>query len=217
MGSPVKLAGMIRILLGIVLLLPSVVRAEGMWAEPVRGSWVRGGPAEAGDVDLTRCEIVVAETEQPPVKQAAAFLAGDLQRISGEKVEIVPDSSGKRVAVHLATLAEAAVPQGIDAKRLKGHWEAFRIRTADDGKAVHLVGSNPRGTAFAAYTLCERLGVDPLHHWTGYAPARTERLVLKKTDHFAPPPTFKYRGLFHDDEDILPRPFEHSGYPLRFG
>ncbi|MDQ3710670.1 MAG: glycosyl hydrolase 115 family protein, partial [Acidobacteriota bacterium] len=43
------------------------------------------------------------------------------------------------------------------------------------------------------------------------------RLVLKKTDHFANSPTIKYRGFFHDDEDILPRPFEYSGYPLRIG
>src|SRR4029079_15734920 len=31
------------------------------------------------------------------------------------------------------------------------------------------------------------------------------------------PPTVKYRGMFHDDEDILPRPFEPSGYPDRLG
>jgi hypothetical protein len=34
-----------------------------------------------------------------------------------------------------------------------------------DGKDVWLVGSNPRGTAFAAYTLLERLGIDPLYLW----------------------------------------------------
>src|SRR3954470_20252948 len=33
----------------------------------------------------------------------------------------------------------------------------------------------------------------------------------------ADPPTFTYRGFFHDDEDILPRPFDENGYPLQTG
>src|SRR5690606_35816430 len=74
-----------------------------------------------------------------------------------------------------------------------------------------------RGTAFAAYTLSERLGIDPLYLWSGYVPQRSERLVMKRADHYVAPPTFRYRGLFHDDEDIMNRPFEYAGYPLRNG
>ena len=96
-----------------------------------------------------------------------------------------------------------------------GQWEAYQIQTAGD--TVWLVGSNLRGTAFAAYTLSERLGIDPLYLWTGYAPAKYPTLVLKQTDFVADPPTFKYRGFFHDDEDILPRPFDENGYPLQTG
>jgi hypothetical protein len=95
-------------------------------------------------------------------------------------------------------------------------WEAFDIATGGNGD-LHLIGSNPRGTAFAVYTLCERIGIDPLHHWTGYEPEHRDRLVLKSIHFSANPPTVKYRGMFHDDEDILPRPFEPSGYPDRLG
>ena len=48
-------------------------------------------------------------------------------------------------------------------------------------------------------------------------PAKQPTLVLKRTDFIADPPTFKYRGFFHDDEDILPRPFDENGYPLQTG
>jgi hypothetical protein len=82
---------------------------------------------------------------------------------------------------------------------------------------VWLVGSNPRGTAFAAYTLSERLGVDPLYIWTGYAPERRDPLVMKRTNFAQGPPAFRYRGFFHDDEDLLPRPFDANGYPLQTG
>ena len=93
--------------------------------------------------------------------------------------------------------------------------ESYRIVTA--GRTVWLVGSNPRGTAFAAYTLSERLGIDPLYIWTGYMPVHHNPLVLKRTTFAQAPPTFRYRGFFHDDEDLLPRPFDANGYPLQTG
>jgi hypothetical protein len=97
-------------------------------------------------------------------------------------------------------------------QRLQGQWEAYQVRTLDN--TVWLVGSDFRGTAFAAYTLSERLGIDPLYLWTGYTPAKHPTLILRQTEFIADPPTFKYRGFFHDDEDILPRPFDENGYPL---
>ena len=86
-----------------------------------------------------------------------------------------------------------------------------------EGRNVWLVGSNPRGTAFASYTLSERLGVDPIYIWSGYRPDHHDPLVLKRTSFSQAPPTFKYRGFFHDDEDLLPRPFDANGYPLQTG
>ncbi len=86
-----------------------------------------------------------------------------------------------------------------------------------EGSNVWLVGSNPRGTAFAAYTLSERLGIDPIYIWSGYQPVHHDPLVLKGTSYSQAPPTFRYRGFFHDDEDLLPRPFDANGYPLQTG
>jgi hypothetical protein len=203
-----------------VLLIVAVSASAAFgqeWSSPVRGSWVRDGGPQAGDVDLTHCEIVVGDKEASPVRQAATFLSGDVDKLVGVKPPIVAKPSGDRVAIHVLTQENGALPAGIRSDDLKGKWEAYQVVTSADGKSVSLVGSDARGTAFAAYTLSERLGIDPLHHWTGHEPQRRDRLVLKKTEHFDAGPTFKYRGMFHDDEDILPRPFEYSGYPLRIG
>jgi hypothetical protein len=201
------------------LVFPMMVRAQE-WSAPVRGSWVRVGAAQPGDVALAGngggCEIVVGAGENSAVRQAAVFLAGDIERISGYKPPIVAMPSSQRVAVRLVTLNDAAVvPQGIAKQKLDGQWEAYQVWTG--GNTVWLAGSNSRGTAFAAYTLSERLGIDPLYHWTGYEPEKHPVLILKQTDFFAGPPTFKFRGFFHDDEDILPRPFDENGYPLQTG
>jgi hypothetical protein len=205
----------------VVLLAASAAMGQE-WSGPVRGSWVRQGDLQAGDVVLgagnDAAEIVVAPAEHSAVKQAAEFLAGDIEKITGAHPPIVSAATGRVVAIHLETLADGQeLPAGIARAKLDGQWEAYQILTAADGKAVWLVGSDPRGTAFAAYTLSERLGIDPLYRWTGYRPEKRDRLVQMKTDCFVASPTVKYRGLFHDDEDILPRPFDYHGHPLVIG
>ncbi|MGA2156022.1 MAG: hypothetical protein ABSH37_16545 [Bryobacteraceae bacterium] len=142
------------------------------WTTTLRGSWVQTGPPAQGDVILAgenhAGEIVVSDDENSAVHHAAEFLACDIERISGYKPPVVKSPSPDRVGIRLVTLGHGETPAVIDAAAIEGQWESYRIVTA--GGAVWLVGSNPRGTAFAAYTLSERLGIDPLYIWTGYAP-----------------------------------------------
>jgi len=141
------------------------------WAAPLRGSWVRTGPAATGDVVLAShdsgVEIVVGAAENLNVRQAAAFLAGDIETISGYRPPIVSTPTTGRTSIRLATVGNGPLPAAIDAAALRGQWESYRVVTAP--RTVWLVGSNPRGTAFAAYTLSERLGVDPLYLWSSRA------------------------------------------------
>jgi hypothetical protein len=160
-------------------------------------------------------EIVVSDSENLAVHQAADFLAGDIEKISGHKPAVVNTAAEAKVNIRLVTLGHGEVPGSIGAARLEGQWESYRIQTL--GRDAWLVGSNPRGTAFAAYTLSERLGIDPLYLWSGFSPVHHDPLVLEHTDFFEPPPIFRYRGFFHDDEDLLPRPFDVHGYPLQTG
>ncbi len=190
------------------------------WSGPVRGSWVQAGPAAPGDVVLagggSGAEIVVGSDEQLNVRQAAIFLAGDIERISGYRPPIVATpSGGDKVSIRLVTLGQGQIPREVDTRGMQGQWEAYRVVTTP--RTVWLVGSNPRGTAFASYTLSERLGIDPLYLWDGYQAEHHDPLVLKATRFVQGPPTFKWRGFFHDDEDILPRPFDDRGYPSQTG
>jgi len=202
------------------LLASSLASAQtAPWTSPLRGSWVQTGPPAQGDVILAgkdhASEVVVSDDENSAVHQAAEFLAGDIEKISGYRPPVVKTPSGDRVGIRLVTLGHGEAPAAIDAGAMQGQWESYRIVTAD--RSVWLVGSNPHGTAFAAYTLSERLGVDPLYIWTGYLPEHRDPLVLKRTSFAQGPPAFRYRGLFHDDEDLLPRPFDANGYPLQTG
>jgi len=189
------------------------------WTGSLRGSWVQTGPSAPGDITLagkdSASQIVVGDDENAAVHQAAEFLAGDIEKISGHRPQIVKTQSGDRVTIRLVTLGHGQVPVTAETSAMQGQWESYRIVTA--ARDVWLVGSNSRGTAFAAYTLSERLGIDPLYIWTGYAPVHRDPLVLKGTSFAQGPPAFRYRGFFHDDEDLLPRPFDPNGYPLQTG
>jgi hypothetical protein len=200
-----------------VLCAPASLQAK-LWDAPLRGSWLAAEDEPDALILASRrgaADIVVAPEAHTAVRQAARFLARDLQTLSGRKPRIVAQARKGHVAIHLVTAGTAPSPAELDAQTLLGQWESHRIRTV--GNALWLLGANPRGTAFAAYTLSERLGIDPLHHWTGYEPARVKVLRAKAIDYEAGEPTFKYRGLFHDDEDTLPEPLDGNGYPQYAG
>lgn len=173
--------------------------ADAPWREPRRAAWVRSGPAQAGDVVLVAEDrpapaIVLPAGEASNVRRAAEFLAGDIEHLTGIRPEIVdrPPPDGARIEVQTAE-------PGSDPR-----WEAYSV-VVGGGKIV-IRGSNPCGTAFGVYELCERLGIDPLHHWTGHTPPETVPLIVRALQFEQGPPAVRFRGLFHDDEDILPRP-----------
>lgn len=185
----------------------------------IRGSWVQTQPRQPGDLVLVKegsaCEIALGSHAHSAIRQAAKFLAADIGKICGRLPVIVEMPTDGAVCIRLATIGTDEVPDTVDTGRLKGKPEAYDIVTAHN--MVWLVGADFRGTAFAVYTLCERLGIDPLYLWSGYTPRQHTELVLKRTVFHAASPVFRYRGFFHDDEDILQRPFEANGYPWRFG
>lgn len=201
------------------LMAFSATAQNAPWAGTVRGAWVQTGLPAAGDVSLAAkgsgAQIVVSDDETTAVHQAAVFLAGDIAEISGYRPDVVKTATGGKVNIRLVTLGHGQIPAVVNAAALQGQWESYRIVT--EGRDVWLVGSNPRGTAFAAYTLSERLGIDPIYIFSGHQPAHHDPLVLRHTDFTQAPPTFRYRGFFHDDEDLLPRPFDARGYPLQTG
>ncbi|RRJ99598.1 hypothetical protein Ga0100230_015850 [Opitutaceae bacterium TAV3] len=83
---------------------------------------------------------------------------------------------------------------------------AARDQGADGSRnaVIFLCGSDERGAMWAVYEFCERfLGVDPLYLWTDNAPARQPVLDLPPGIHEDQPRTFRYRGWFINDEDLL--------------
>src|SRR5439155_9191081 len=119
------------------------------WAAPVRGSWVRTGPAARGDVVLASrdsgAEIVVGAAENLNVRQAAVFLAGDIEAISGYRPPIVttptPTPPARRARIRLLPPGNGTLPAASPAGAPRGQWAGHRVVPAP--RAGWLVGSEP--------------------------------------------------------------------------
>lgn len=162
--------------------------------------------------------------EAPAVRLATQDLQSDLARVFGTKPRIVTrreDAGPVTILVAEESQLPAALrPLGATAP------ESFSIavRPAPWSAATRLVvltGPDLRGTIYAIYQFSQDyLGVDPMYYWTDHMPPRRSRIALP--EHLArlfPPPVFKYRGFFINDEDLLTgwapgERTDHSGISL---
>jgi len=179
-----------------------------------------GTPCLSAEFELAGPEclasILVPGSEPAYVRRAAEDLAGDVEKITGRRPTIV-DSLGQCAAntVVLASTSHESsadllaqfVPQA--AQSLKGKWEAYQVQLhgATVGpvrQALVIAGSDARGAMFGLYAFCQHyLGVDPMHFWTDRQPQRRPRLAWSTVRLSSDEPTFRYRGWFINDEDLL--------------
>lgn len=112
---------------------------------------------------------------------------------------------------------------GVSAADVEGRWEAFRICEASRNgeRALFVVGSDPRGTAYGVLELSRLLGVSPWEWWADVTPRRTRTVTLAAGYDRTEAPSVRYRGIFLNDEDWGLDPwgtrFEGSDVPGRLG
>ncbi|EQD33973.1 hypothetical protein B2A_12876, partial [mine drainage metagenome] len=120
---------------------------------------------------------------------------------------------------------EAQIPRAMRPARLVAP-ESFAIAVEPAAwnpaaRAVVLTGPDVLGTIYAIYQFSQDyLGVEPMSYWTGARAPRRQRIMLPAgLRRIFPPPLFKYRGFFINDEDLLtgwaaaPKS-EHTGISL---
>ncbi len=134
--------------------------------------------------------IVVAAGEPEYVRLAAEDLAADVRKITGHKPEVtVGGTPPPGACVVIGTHAG-------------GPWESYRAES--QGGRLTIEGGDARGTMFGVYAFIEEfLKVDPLGFWSGREPEKRAELQWPAVSLASGPPTFKYRGWFINDEDLL--------------
>ena len=136
-----------------------------------------------------RARVVVGEGEPGYVLRAAQDLTNDVKRITGADLALVRGDEPCAGDMFVAT-------------KPRGEWEAYEVAVKDGVLAI--AGSDARGTMFGLYDFIERyLKVDPLAFWNGTPYPKVETLAWDAVEIRQAPPTFRFRGWFINDEDLL--------------
>ena len=121
---------------------------------------------------------------------AARAVAQDIGLISGTipKVIYEPLSAGKNIIVagtigHSKFIDELIASNRIDVTSIQGKWEAHQLEVIMSpfqgiDKALVIVGSDRRGTAYGLFELSRLLGVSPWVWWADVLPERHKNLYL---------------------------------------
>ena len=188
----------------------------------------RAGAAVAGDggqlIVTPRVTILEDPHDALPVRLAAQDLQADFAHVFGTEPRIVTrreDAGPVTILIAkesrlpaMLRPAGATAPESFSISVHPAPWSAST-------RVVVLSGPDVRGTIYAIYQFSEDyLGVDPMYYWTDHMPVRRSRIVLPDTlARLFPPPVFKYRGFFINDEDLLTgwapaEKTDHSGISL---
>ncbi|MFA5192483.1 MAG: glycosyl hydrolase 115 family protein [Verrucomicrobiia bacterium] len=150
--------------------------------------------------------VFVPPGEPECVRLAAEDLVNDVKKITGRAPVIVQRADAAGIVMvsmnqpESAALLEKLAPGFADG--LKSKWEAYRVENV--GSRLIIAGSDERGTMFGLYAFIEKyLGVDPLYYWASRPPQKRATLAWDNVKISSGEPTFKFRGWFINDEDLL--------------
>ena len=149
-----------------------------------------GLPRAAGDEGVLRLRgrvVLATPTRAPPVRLALEDLARDFGWVLGRRARIADGETGQ-VVVRIDPALEGP--------------EQYRIRITADGAMI--AGSDPLGAISGVYAFSARfLAVDPYWFWKDVRPPRRKELRIPALTIRSQPRTFRYRGWFVNDEDLL--------------
>ena len=150
--------------------------------------------------------VLVPASEPECVRLAAEDLISDTKKITGKRPAILQSGDDSGIVIvsmdrpESATLLKKIAPGFGDG--LKGKWEAYRVESI--GSRLIIAGSDGRGTMFGLYAFIEKyLGVDPLYYWASHPPQCRPLLAWKNVKISSGEPSFRFRGWFINDEDLL--------------
>ncbi|MBO7102785.1 MAG: hypothetical protein J6W02_03790, partial [Bacteroidaceae bacterium] len=149
------------------------------------------------------------------VSIAAELLADDVERVGKlrplvHQAQKLKELKGRHIVilgtVGQSRLIDALVKAGkLDVERIRGKWESFVVTTLRRPfkgveQALVLAGSDRRGTAFAALSLSEAMGVSPWYWWADVSPRPRTSAYVEPGVSVQGEPSVKYRGFFINDE-----------------
>lgn len=173
--------------------------------------------------------IYIDTTDFISVKKTAGLFAGDVEKVTGKKPEVVLCGSKlKEYVVIIGSVGKnKLINELIKSKKLKvdslqNKWERFIIKTVDKPfpgvlQALVIVGSDRRGTSYGVFSVSEAMGVSPWYWWADVPVQSSSNICVREIDYISKSPSVKYRGIFINDEDWGLKPWSAKNYEQELG
>ncbi len=149
--------------------------------------------------------IVLDDNDFDVVKVASEMLETDIKNVTGQTAEIPNGHTIVIGTVGKCKIIDNLASQGlINVADISDKWESFAISTIKDPKTkkpmLVIAGSDGRGTAYGAMTLCREIGVSPWTWWADVQPRHKDEIYIEGSRFVQGEPSVKYRGIFINDE-----------------
>ena len=198
---------LILCILGVTLCFPVVM------AQVSLGS----GSSKANEFTVVsskaNARLFFDEHDFEVVKKVADLFSNDVRMITGKAIQVgtTKDKLASNSIIvgtlgHNELINKLVAKNKLDVSSLKNRWESYLIEIVCNplpgvGKALVVVGSDRRGTAYGLFSISEAMGISPWYWWADAPVVKRQELSLKVDRIIAKEPTVKYRGIFINDED----------------
>ena len=158
-------------------------------------------------------QLYVDEQDFEVVKKAAGLFSDDVRKVTGKTIKTgtIKNKLASNILLvgtlgHNELIDKLVAKNKLDITALENRWESFLIEVVRNplpgvNKALVVVGSDRRGTAYGLFTLSEAIGVSPWYWWADVPVSKQRELNLKVERVVSKEPAVKYRGIFINDED----------------
>ena len=163
------------------------------------------------------------------VRRTAGLLVEDVNRVTNKKLKLVSDLPSKQEYIILAgtlgknkAIDRLVANKKIDVSRIRDGWEQYVIDLIDNPfpgikKALVVVGSDRRGTAYGLFSISETIGVSPWYWWADVPVVKKKFLCLNVNTFSSKAPSVRYRGIFINDEDWGLKPWASKNFEPEVG
>ena len=156
--------------------------------------------------------ILIDKKDAKVVSIAATIFANDVLKVTGKKPVVGSKAQLTSSAIIAGTIGkntmiDKLIASGkLDVSELQNQWERYAIHSIENpskgiDKALVIVGSDRRGTAYGILELSRKIGVSPWEWWADVTPEKKEVLSVSIHNTVSKSPSVKYRGVFLNDED----------------
>ncbi|GAA4300169.1 glycosyl hydrolase 115 family protein [Aestuariibaculum suncheonense] len=154
--------------------------------------------------------IFYDSNEPKVVEIAAKLVVNDIKNISGKEIAI--NDGVHKHAIIAGTINNSnlinrlVVSNKIFIDDIRGKWETYKIVLVDNPikgieRAIVIVGSDRRATAYGLLEISRMMGVSPWEWWADVTPHIQSTISISFEPKTYGTPSVKYRGIFINDED----------------